>query len=128
MKNTQPLTIIRYGLALVFLANSLTAFFAPNEFAELISNSFVGSILPFDAKYFVMFIGVNDALVALLLSVNVRWVSYWATIWIIGMLLVRGVSLDTLEEVGFLAMSFSLVMNNLQDKKESSDDGTPRMA
>lgn len=39
-------TIIRVGLALVFLANALTAIFMPDEFIGLLEGSFVGSALP----------------------------------------------------------------------------------
>ena len=36
--------IIRAGLALVFLANSYTAFVSPDEFSELIGKSFLASL------------------------------------------------------------------------------------
>lgn len=105
--------LIRIGLALAFLANALTAFFAPAEFTDLISGSFVANILPVAVKTFVVMIGVNDLIVALLLffGISVRRTAIWAAIWIIGVMIVRGAPLDILEEFGFLFMAISLILD-----------------
>jgi hypothetical protein len=105
--------LIRIGLAFVFLANALTAFFAPSEFIEIIGNSFIASILPISAASFAIIIGINDALVAILLFLNVgrKWVHAWAAIWIAGVIIIRGVSLDALEEAGFLFMALALALD-----------------
>lgn len=112
MKRT--LTIIRIGLALVFLANSLTAFFAPSEFIDLVGSSFITGIFHIDSSLFVILIGINDALVALLFitGIRLRYVAVWATLWIVGVMSVKGFSLDTLEESGFLFMAISLALSS----------------
>ncbi len=114
--------LIRIGLALAFLANALTAFFAPSEFIELIEKSFFVNLLPVSAGVFVAAIGINDALVALLLFLNirVRSIAAWAALWIIGVMLVRGAPLDILEESGFLFMALSLAINNKPTDKKLS--------
>ena len=105
--------LIRVGLAFAFLANALIAFFAPAEFTDIISGSFVANILPVAVKTFVIVIGINDMFVALLLffDVNVRRTAIWAAIWIIGVMMVRGAPLDILEEFGFLFMAISLILD-----------------
>jgi hypothetical protein len=103
--------LIRFGLACVFLANSLTAFFAPSEFQELVSNSVVSGLLPISVASFVACIGLNDLIVALLLFSGWRTsrVAMYATAWLAGVVVVIGVvSLDALEHVGFLTMSIAL--------------------
>ena len=106
--------LIRFGLATVFLANSLIAFFMPSEFTELIEKSFLANLLPIGADTFVLFIGINDAAVALLLffGIGTLYASAWATLWIFGVMLVRGEPLEILEEAGFLFMAIALVMNH----------------
>ncbi|OYV26227.1 MAG: hypothetical protein B7W98_03270 [Parcubacteria group bacterium 20-58-5] len=112
----KPLTIIRIGLAFAFLANSLTAFISPQDFLDLINPSFLSVILPFNATLLVILIGVNDALVAILLfsgGKRARVIEWWAIIWLIGVLAVKvtgGSYLDALEEVAFVAMGLALVM------------------
>ena len=106
--------LIRTGLASVFLANSLIAFFAPSEFVELIEKSFVINFLPVSAETFVSFIGINDAMVALLLffGVGTFYTAVWATIWLSVVMLVRGEPLEILEEIGFLFMAIALAINH----------------
>lgn len=103
--------LIRVGLACVFLANSLTAFFAPAEFQDLISNSFIAAFLPVSVATFVTCIGVNDFTVATLLFLgwNTSRVAMYATAWLVGVILVIGViSFDALEHLGFIAMAVVL--------------------
>lgn len=108
--------LIRIGLALVFLANSLTALLFPSEFAEILENSFLIDILPVSADAFVIGIGISDALVAILLLLNkgMKIVSIWAAIWITGVMIVKGNPLEILEESGFLFMALALIFNNMQ--------------
>ncbi len=105
--------LIRIGLALVFLANSLIAFFTPSEFVELIEQSFVINFLPVSVETFVVFIGINDAAVALLLfsGVGTWYVAVWASLWLVGVMLVLGEPLEILEEAGFLFMAVALAVN-----------------
>ena len=105
--------VIRIGLACVFLANSLTAFLKPDEFHELVSGSFVAGLLPVGVSTFVTFIGFNDLTVATLLFLGWRtsYVATYATAWLTGVCVVIGVfTLDTLEHLGFIAMSVALAM------------------
>ncbi len=113
--------LIRIGLALVFLANSLTAFFTPQEFIKVIEGAFFAGILPVSAKTFVTVIGVNDALVAILLlcGVRLRLVATWASLWIIGVMVARAAPLEILEDVGFLAMAIALAYNTQTNSHES---------
>ncbi|QQG38262.1 MAG: hypothetical protein HYS26_01795 [Candidatus Kaiserbacteria bacterium] len=112
-----PMTLIRIGLALVFLANSITAFVYPSEFIELIEASFVAGILGLvgvSPALFVVGIGFNDAIVAALLFLNRGRViaSVWASLWLVAVLLVRGEPLEILEESGFLLMALALAQES----------------
>ncbi|OYV27147.1 MAG: hypothetical protein B7W98_02385 [Parcubacteria group bacterium 20-58-5] len=107
--------LIRFGLGVIFIANALTAFFAPAEFTEIIKNSFVANFLPISPEAFVgIVIGFNDAIVGLLLisGFATRRVAVWATMWLIGVMIVIGSPLDVLEHSGLLLMSVALVLNN----------------
>lgn len=106
--------LVRIGLALVFSANSLIAFFAPSEFIELIEKSFIMNLVPVSAETFIVFIGLNDAAVALLLffGIGAFPAAVWATLWILGVMAVRGEPLEILEEAGFLFMAIALIVNN----------------
>lgn len=106
--------LVRIGLALVFLANSLIAFFTPSEFIELIENSFVANLLPVSTEIFVVFIGINDGIVALLLFFGIATfrAAAWAALWLFGVMVVRGEPLEILEEAGFLFMAVALTVNN----------------
>ncbi len=112
----KPLTIIRIGLAFAFLANSLTAFIAPQDFMDLLNASFVPSIIPIASSLFIFLIGVNDALVAILLFSGgraARMIEWWAIVWLTGVLIIKatgGGYLDSLEEVAFVAMALALVI------------------
>lgn len=118
MKN--PKIILRIGLALVFLANALTAWLTPNEFREILESSFVSGWLPFDTANLIPFIAVNDFLVAslLLLGKNLRFVLVWAGLWITGVLVVIGSPTEILEESGPLAIVVALYF--LLDESDKS--------
>lgn len=106
--------LVRFGLGIVFLANALTAFFAPAEFIELIKSSFVGNILPISPETFVpIVIGFNDSIVAALLITGIatRRVALWATLWLVGVMVVIGNPLDVLEHSGLLFMTLALVLS-----------------
>ncbi len=110
------MTIVRVGLGLVFLANSLAAFSAPAEFVELVEKSFVANFLPISITAFVTIVGINDALVATLLfsGIGRKWIAWWASLWLIGVLVVRAAPLEILEESGFLFMALALIINNIK--------------
>lgn len=114
MINKNPLTIIRIGLALVFMANALTAFFAPQEFKDLIQASFVSHLLPFSTSDFLIIIGINDSLLTLLLLLNKfqKYILVWAMLWLIGVMAVTGELFGILEHFGFFAMALALWVNS----------------
>lgn len=104
-------TIIRLGLAVVFLANGIEAFSNPSEFIELVSGSYAASLMPFSVAAFITFVGFHDSVMALLLASgwNARYVARWAVVWLVLVITVIGlVSVDALEHLGFLAMALSL--------------------
>ncbi len=107
--------LIRSGLGVIFIANALVAFFAPTEFVELIKNSFVANLLPIRPELFVpIVIGLNDSIVGLLLLSGFapRRVAVWATVWLIGVMVVIGEPFDVLEHSGLLFMSIALVLGD----------------
>lgn len=107
--------LIRSGLGIIFLANSLAAFFAPSEFIELINNSLIVHFLPIRPELFVpLIIGLNDGIVALLLfsGIATRRVGVWAFIWLIGVMVVIASPLDVLEHAGLLFMALALILGD----------------
>ena len=116
-RKLSAITIIRIGLALVFLANALTAIFTPNEFIELLEGSSIGSALPVSAAVMTKLIAVNDALVAglLLFGKGWKWLYAWAGLWIIGAMAIIGKPIEILEEAGLLAIALALFFSE-EDK------------
>ena len=105
--------LIRFGLGIIFIANALIAFFAPTEFVELIENSFIVNLLPMRPELFVpIVIGINDSIVGLLLisGFATRRVALWATVWLVGVMVVIGEPFDVLEHSGLLFMSAALAL------------------
>lgn len=121
MNSKNPFTIIRIGLALVFLANALAAFFAPEEFTDLIAGSFLPHLLPvMSAEGFLTIVKINDSLIALLLLLNIKHLKYvliWASIWILGVMVMIAEPLGILEHLGFLSMSIALFLNLEQSEE-----------
>jgi len=107
--------LIRLGLGVIFIANALVAFFAPAEFIELVENSFVVNLLPIRPELFVpIVIGLNDSIVGLLLlsGFATRRIALWATIWLVGVIVVIGSPFDVLEHFGLLFMSLALILGD----------------
>ncbi len=107
--------LIRLGLGIIFIANALVALFAPTEFIELIKNSFVVNLLPIRPEVFVpIVIGLNDSIVGLLLisGFATRRVAMWATLWLVGVMIVIASPFDVLEHSGLLFMSAALVLGD----------------
>jgi len=107
--------LIRFGLGVIFIANALTAFFDPSGFVEIIKNSFAINLLPIRPELFVpIVIGINDSIVGLLLIFGFanRRVALWATIWLIGVMIVIGNPFDILEHSGLLFMSAALILGD----------------
>jgi len=113
--------LVRFGLGVIFIASALAAFFAPDEFIELIENSFVANLLPVSPETFVrVVISLNDFVVGLLLisGFATRRVAIWATAWLTGVMIVIGSPFDVLEHSGLLFMSIALVLNNQSGMKK----------
>ena len=107
--------LIRFGLGVIFIANSLVAIFAPGEFIDLIENTFVVNLLHINPHVFVgIIIALNDGIVGLLLisGFATRRVAIWATLWLIGVMVVIGSPFDVLEHLGLLIMSLALVFGD----------------
>ena len=107
--------LIRLGLGTIFIANGLAAFFAPAEFVELVSNSFVAHFLPVSPETFVgIGIALNDSIVGLLLIVGIatRRTAIWAMLWLLGAIAVIGIELKALEDLGLLVMAGALALGD----------------
>lgn len=111
MKN--PLIIIRIGLALVFLSNSLSAFFTPNEFRDIIEASSVAHLVPFSTATILLIIGTNDLVLSLLIFLNKyqKYILIWAMLWLVIVMVVTGDILGILEHLGFFSMALALWVN-----------------
>ncbi len=106
-----PFLIIRIGLALVFLANGLGAFFSGEEVQGLISGSFVSHIIPLSAATLVLIVGIHDILMCVLILATRKYQRYlfgWAMIWIVIVMAVIAEPLDIVEHLGFFAMALAL--------------------
>ncbi len=115
MSSKNSVTILRTGLALVFLANALVAWFSPQEFADLIGGSFIVNIFPaIPVSALVTLVLINDSLLALIFLFNfkkiMKYALAWASIWIILVILVIWQPMDALEHLGFLAISVVLFL------------------
>lgn len=107
--------IIGVGLGLIFLANSYTAFFSPEEFIKLVGDSFL-KMLPLSADTIVKLIGVSDGLVGILLVLGLlrKYVAIYSVLWILGVIMVTGFAEvgGVLEHLGILSMPIYLFLNN----------------
>lgn len=112
--------IIAIGLSLIFFANSYSAFFSPEEFTKLVSESFLTSLLPIPIDTFVKLIGISDGLVGTLLFLGLfrKYVAVYAALWILGVTMVSGFAEvgAVLEHLGILAMPIYLFLNNRNGK------------
>jgi len=108
--------LVRIGLGVIFVAHALIAFFIPDEFIELLENSFVSGLLPMDPQTFVATVIVlNDSIVGLLLisGYKTRLVATWATLWLIGVMIVIGADLfEILEHIGLVFISVALIFES----------------
>ncbi len=101
--------LFRLGLSSFFLINSLTAWFSPAEFIDLLQvNSFTSIVV--SPQLLVYFIGINDALLFLLI-LSGRWrkeIAIWAGLWIIVVIYIA-ISEGTMEFIGHIGiLSFIL--------------------
>ncbi len=82
--------LLSIGLALIFLANGIGAFVAPENFRMLITHSFLYNRLLEFVPFYIVFIGYNDLALCFLLINRImpREVAWWATVWILGVITV----------------------------------------
>ena len=98
--------LFRFGLAVIFLANSLTAWFLPDEFREIILISNLASKLG-NTDILVNLIVINDGLLFLLLVLGVwrKPVAIWGLIWILMVIFVTGfLTPDFVEHIGVILL------------------------
>lgn len=103
--------LVRLGLGVIFIANALVALFAPTEFIEIISNSFLADLLPIPPEVFVpVVIGLNDSIVGLLFigGFSTRRVAAWAAAWILGVTVIVGGTFDVVEHLGLVFVALAL--------------------
>ncbi len=98
--------LFRIGLSSFFLIGSLTAFFYPSEFLELLgANTLASSIAT--PQFWVYLIGINDGLLFLFILLG-RWrkeVAVWAGLWIVAVMYVTTSEglFEVIEHIGVLS-------------------------
>ena len=96
--------LFRLGLSGIFLANSLVAWFLPDEFKDLVVGSNLATLLG-TPSFLTHVIGVNDVLLFLLI-LSGKWrhlVALWAVVWLFGVIIVTGVyTPDFIEHVSIM--------------------------
>lgn len=82
--------LLSIGLGLTFLASSLSAFLTPDEFQGIIEHSLVFNKILDVVPFFMTLIGLNDLIVCVLLISGqfIKIVAWWATIWLMIVILV----------------------------------------
>lgn len=72
------------------------SFFTPVGFLEIIESSFVENLILISLESFVIIIGLNNAIVGLLLisGFATRRVVIWAIIWFVGIMIIVGKPFD----------------------------------
>ncbi|GEM_PF-2503474 len=96
----------RFGLSIVFLLNSLTAWFSPDEFLELLKNNPLASAIA-NPQIWIYIISINDALLFLLI-LSGRWrktIAIWAALWMTAVIYVTlgGGITEFIEHIGVLS-------------------------
>ncbi len=98
--------LFRIGLSSFFLINSLAAWFAPNEFLELLGGNALASAIAVP-QFWVYVIGINDGLLFLLI-LSGRWnkkIAVWAGLWVFAVIYVtisEGTA-ELIEHIGVLS-------------------------
>lgn len=98
--------LFRFGLSIIFLLNSLVAWFSPEEFLELLGKNPLASAI-ISPHFWIYIIGINDGLLFLFILFG-RWrkgVTIWATLWMIAVLYItigEGI-VEFIEHIGVLS-------------------------
>lgn len=106
IKKFAPDFLFRFGLASFFLVNSLTAWFSPSEFAELLSNNPLASSIA-SPKFWIFVIGINDSLLFLFILLGCwhKITAWWAGFWIVIVIYVTGLEpMELIEHLGLLSL------------------------
>ncbi|MCL5114023.1 MAG: DoxX family membrane protein [Patescibacteria group bacterium] len=110
------LLLLRFGLAFIFLANSLTGLFNPNDFKEIVEKSFFHGVLDL-TPLFIILVGINDLVLSILLFTHfVPKVTYkWATAWLVVVTVVIATTggwgiTDSVEHLGFVSIALVLML------------------
>ncbi len=118
MSIKNPFTILRLGLAMVFLANAIAAWSGSAEFRDILENSFVVHLFPAVSTSTMLYvIAVNDSLLTLIFLFNLKIIKYaliWASLWLIGVMVATHDLGGTLEHLGFLSMAIALYLTILE--------------
>lgn len=105
-KISVPDSFFRLGLSSIFLVNSLTAWFSPDKFLELLKNNLLASAIA-NSQFWVYVIGINDALLFLLI-LSGRWrktIAIWAVFWMFAVIYITisGGTIEFIEHIGVLS-------------------------
>jgi hypothetical protein len=98
----QPLELVLIaGLAGVFMANAIVAFFEPSDVTELVERSLVGRVLPaMHGRWVAWVVVVNDLTIGALLVATMwtprarPYVLAWAGAWLLAVALIKLTSLE----------------------------------
>ena len=98
--------LFRLGLSTIFLLNSLTAWFSPDEFLELLDKSPLASAIA-SPHFWIYIIGINDGLLFLLILFG-RWrkgIAIWAAVWMIAVIYmtISEDPIEFIEHIGVLS-------------------------
>ncbi|MBA3757425.1 hypothetical protein H0X09_00995 [Candidatus Saccharibacteria bacterium] len=114
LKNNKE-QLFRLGLGSIFLANSVTAWAASDEFRDLLTNNSLTSHIG-HTDLLIKLVAINDAVLFLLiLSGKLRKLAVvWGGVWLIAVIYVTGFwTTDFIEHIGVLAL---LVYYSLMNK------------
>ncbi len=98
--------LFRFGLSIIFLLNSLVAWFSPDEFLGLLKNNPLASAIA-NPQFWIYIIGINDVLLFLLI-LSGRWrraIAVWAALWMVAVIYVTisGGVTEFIEHIGVLS-------------------------
>jgi uncharacterized membrane protein YphA (DoxX/SURF4 family) len=107
LKSSSSDFLFRFGLSVVFLVNSLTAWFSPDEFLELLKNNPLVSAIA-NPHFWIYIIGINDSILFLLILAG-RWrrtIAVWAALWMIAVIYItiNEGAIEFIEHIGILSL------------------------
>lgn len=119
--------ILKIGLALTFIANSVKAFLIPGEIYHLVEHSPIFGLIYEKVPAFSQLVGFHDLMIGLLLmfsfkqllKLTVAWAAFWIIIVIMVLLSHQSSheSLEALEHAAPLALAFYLSLTLFYTKE-----------